>query len=551
VVLLAAITGLVTGVGVALFEAAARPGLFEHLQDAPLWVQVVAPGVGLAVATLSLRYLGRGASPATADDYIKNFHEAGARLDLRPLPARMVASVATLGLGGALGYEGPSIYLGAGAGSWLQQRFSRYFSRVDAKVLVVAGAAAGVAAIFKAPATGLVFALEVPYQNDLARRMLLPAGVASAVSYTVFVAFAGTTPLIPVTGAPPFDLRDIGGAALLGVLCGVGARLLAYALVHAKHLSARLSPVVRVVAGGTALGVLALIADRMFGQPLTLGPGYDNLTWAFDPDRGLGLVVLLLVMRAVATTMTVAGGGVGGLFIPLVIEGGLMGRAVGSLLGSTSMGSSFFPLVGVSAFLGAGYRVPLAGVVFAAEATGRPGFIVPGMIAAMVAQLFMGNSSVSPFQMATRAGHLERRFALPIASVTRTDTATAPPATTLREFFVHHLVGNREKAVPVVDGSRYLGIMRIEELQDVPHEEWSTSTVDQHMRTDFPTISTAASVRDALVEMEGADIDLLAVVDGDSFVGVVTTTEILRLDEILDRTSETGDDSADGQLDDR
>ena len=70
-----------------------------------------------------------------------------------------------------MGYEGPSTYLGAAAGSTLQRRFSRHFSRDDAKVLLVAGAAAGVSAIFKAPATGLVFALEVPYQEDFARRM--------------------------------------------------------------------------------------------------------------------------------------------------------------------------------------------------------------------------------------------------------------------------------------------------------------------------------------------------------------------------------------------
>src|SRR5204863_3380273 len=135
--------------------------------------------------------LAHGATPATADEYIRNFHEAGTRLDPRPVPGRMVASVATLGLGGAMGYEGPSIYLGAAIGSGLQRRFSRYFSREDAKVLLVAGAAAGVAAIFKAPVTGLVFALEVPYQEDIARRMLLPAGIAAAVSYVVFVGIAG------------------------------------------------------------------------------------------------------------------------------------------------------------------------------------------------------------------------------------------------------------------------------------------------------------------------------------------------------------------------
>jgi len=95
-----------------------------------------------------------------------------------------------------------------------------------------------------------------------------------------------------------------------------------------------------------------------FGIPLTLGAGYDNLTWAFDPRRAVALVLLLFLFRAVATVATVAGGGVGGLFIPLVVEGALLGRAVGGLFRTAASGSHFFPLVGVSAFLGAGYRVP-------------------------------------------------------------------------------------------------------------------------------------------------------------------------------------------------
>jgi CIC family chloride channel protein len=351
VVLFAALTGGVTGLGVAGFEGIAREGLFDHLREAPFVLQVLAPVIGLALAALALRVFAGGASPATADEYIKNFHEPGTRLDLRPVPGRLMASITTLGLGGALGYEGPSVYLGAALGSALQRRFSHLFSREDAKVLLVAGAAAGVSAIFKAPATGLVFALEVPYQDDFARRMLLPAGIASAVSYVVFVAIAGTTPLFAVAGSPPFDLRDLGGAALLGVLCGVGARLFAMAIVRAKGLAAGVHPAVRVVAAGAVLAGLALVAKVAFGDPLTLGAGYDNLTWAFDPHRAVTLVVLLLVMRAVATVATVGGGGAGGLFIPLVIEGGLLGRAIGGLFRTAGSGSNFFPLVGVSAFL--------------------------------------------------------------------------------------------------------------------------------------------------------------------------------------------------------
>jgi CIC family chloride channel protein len=533
VVLLAALTGVITGAGVAGFEWVTREQLLDHVLDAPLWVELSAPAVGLLLAALVLRFLARGASPSTADEYIRNFHDQGQRLDLRPVAGRLLASVATLGSGGSMGFEGPAIYLGASVGSALQRRFTRFFSREDAKVLLVCGAAAGVAAIFKAPATGLVFGLEVPYQEDFARRMLLPAGIASAASYLTFVSFAGTAPLFAVSGAPPFDLRDLGGAIVLGVVCGIGARFFTRALVWAKHVGADLNPFLRAGCAGLGLAMLGGASYLAFGHALTIGAGYDNLRWALDPGRAVGLVLLLFLLRAAATVLTVGGGGAGGLFIPLVIEGALLGRSVGGLFRTSATGSNFFPLVGVSAFLGAGYRVPLAGVTFAAEATGRPGFIVPGLIASMVAQLFMGRASASPYQRAARAGHLERRFDLPLATALRTDLATVPPDTTLTEFFWHHLLGQREAAVPVVEGNCYLGMMRIQEFRDTPEDQWGTVTVAERMRTDFPTIDPHARLRQALTLMEREDIDLVPVVEGDTFVGIVTTGEILKLDDIL------------------
>ena len=538
VVLLSACTGVLTGTGVALFEWVTREQLFDRLLDLPTAVQIVAPAVGLLLAAAVLQFLGGGGSPSTADEYIQNFHDQGRRLPLGPVPARLLASMVTLGFGGSMGYEGPSVYLGAAVGSGLQHRLSRFFSREDAKVLLVCGAAAGVAAIFKAPATGLVFALEVPYQEDVARRMLLPAGIAAAVSYVTFVSFAGTAPLFAVRGAPPFDLRDLGGAALLGVCCGVGARLFTTALVRAKAIAARTSPFARAAVAGAGLSALASVSFVAFDRGLTLGAGYDNLQWAFDPKRAVALVLLLLVLRAFATILTVAGGGSGGLFIPLVVEGALIGRALGGLFRTASSGANFFPLVGVSAFLGAGYRVPLAGVMFSAEATGRPGFIVPGVIASMVAQLFMGRASASPYQVATRAGHLERRFLLPLTTALRTDVSTVPPDTTVEEFVWQHLLGNRQREVPVVDGSCFIGMMRMDEAIALARDDWPTEHVRDHMRTDFPMISTDALLRDALEAMEAADVDSLPVVDGETFIGVVTTDEVLRLDEILGRAEE-------------
>ena len=97
VLLLAGVTGAVTGLVVAGFERLTADVLLEAVLDLPLAVRVAAPGIGLVLAALCLRLAGRGTSPATADEYIRSFHEPSRRLDLRPVPARMLASIATLG----------------------------------------------------------------------------------------------------------------------------------------------------------------------------------------------------------------------------------------------------------------------------------------------------------------------------------------------------------------------------------------------------------------------------------------------------------------------
>jgi CIC family chloride channel protein len=539
VLLLAAVTGLITGGSIALFEEVTNGVLLNQVVTGPLWLQVTGPLIGLLLAAASLRWLGHRATPSTSDEYIRNFHDRGRRLPLRPVPARILASVATLGLGGPLGYEGPSLYLGAAIGSGLQRRLTRFFSRDDAKVLLVAGAAAGVAAIFKAPATGAVFALEVPYQDDLARRMLLPALIGAAVSYITYASLQSTAPLLPVRGAPPFDLVDLGGAVVVGLLAGVGARAFAWSLRRAKATTEQGRVVLRAVVAGAALGLLALGSHIVVDQPLTLGPGYHAIQWAIDPAHSVGLVALLLVARAVAVDVAIMGGGAGGLFVPLVVEGALLGRICGSLFGQP--GSSLFPVIGIAAFLGAGYRVPLAAVMFVAESTGRPGFVVPGLVAAVVAQLVMGRSSVSGYQQAARGGHLERRFSIPLAHTVQTDVRTIPPDATIADFFWHHLIGNREKSAPVVDGSRYVGMIRLDEIDSVPRDEWEVTKVVRIMRTDMPVARITWTLRQALVAMEEADVDRMPVVQDDgAFVGMVSTADLLNLDEIIEQTEEGG-----------
>jgi H+/Cl- antiporter ClcA len=145
---LAALVGVVTGGVVALFDWLADEVLLDTVLGWPTVAQALAPLLGLGLAAAALRWLAGRATPATADEYIRNFHDPLRLLDLRPVAGRLAAALATLGFGGALGYEGPSIYAGAAIGSGLQRRLSRLFTADDTKVLMVAGAAAGVAAIF-------------------------------------------------------------------------------------------------------------------------------------------------------------------------------------------------------------------------------------------------------------------------------------------------------------------------------------------------------------------------------------------------------------------
>ncbi len=533
VLLLAGTTGAVVGLLVAGFDKVTVT-LLGWILGLPTPVRVVAPGVGLLVAAGCLRLGGRNTTPSTSDEYIRAFHARSGHVDLRAVPARILAAVATLGSGGPLGYEGPALYAGAAVGSTLQRRLKRYFSTDESNLLMVAGAAAGVSAIFKAPVTGLIFALEVPYQEDLARRMLLPAAISAAASYVVFAAIAGTEPILPIAGQPPFNLIDLGGAAAVGLAAGLLARLFVGLIREAKRLSVQGTVWGRAAAGGAVIGATVLLGTLLGGSDLVLGPGYRALRWALEPDRGILGIVALGTLRVAGTAAVVGAGGTGGLFVPLVIQGALVGRVIGGIFDSGN--ATLFPVVGIAAFLGAGYRVPLAAVVFVAEFTGRPGFVVPGLIAAVVAQLVMGRASVSEYQLAGRVGHLEGRLQLPVSAVVSTELGTVPPDASVQEFFWQHLVGTRQYAVPVVDGDTYLGLAGADELDRMDHERWEEIAVKDVMRTDVPVATPAWTLGAAIAAMEEAGTDRLAVCHEGRFVGVIKLSDLGQLDEILDRT---------------
>jgi chloride channel protein, CIC family len=396
VVLLAAITGAVTGLFVRFFEYVVVEVIFERITHGPLWVAAVAPGIGLVLSAILLRTVGNGASSATSDEYLRAFHDPEYPLRPRAFVGRMAAAITTLGSGGAMGLEGPSLYGGSALGAMIQRRVPKAFRGVDHRTLLVAGAAAGVAAIFKAPATGAIFALEVPFRDQMARRMLLPALVASASGYLVFVALSSTDPIFSFQAdrVASFQYRDLAGAILIGIFCALGARVFSRLIRYAKASTYR-PQAVRVTLAGVTLVVLFVISRLLTGESLTIGTGYEVIRWLAE-EHALWLLAVVFALRCLATAATVAGGGVGGLFVPLVVGGAIIGRGVGDIV--NPLDPTLYVLLGIAAFLGAGYRVPLAAVMFVAEATGQPGFIVPALFAAVAAELVMGEQSITTFQ---------------------------------------------------------------------------------------------------------------------------------------------------------
>jgi CIC family chloride channel protein len=266
---------------------------------------------------------------------------------------------------------------------------------------------------------------------------------------------------------------------------------------------------------------------------LALGPGEEAIRAASAGGIVVWLLLLLLGLKALATAVTVGAGGVGGLFFPLVVMGTALGAAFGRLVGTSG---TLFPLVGMASLLGSAYHTPLAGVSFVAEATGRAGFIIPTFVATAAAYATVGGMSISHFQRFRRVGPVERMLEVPVVEVATLDRATVPANETLEEF-VRSSLARRFKSYAVVDDhGRYVGMVELDAVMAVPSDQWPARPVTSTLSPDHPYGAPDWMVYRALDAMAAADVDVLPIVgEGGSLIGLVRTSEVFRLSEIVDR----------------
>jgi len=491
--------------------------------------------LGFGLTGLIMQFLTRDPDRHSTEEIIQSYHEHQGDIDTRPFGYKLLAAVTTVGFGGSAALEGPSIYGGGAIGSWLWPRLKRLGLELEARdrrIMLISGAAAGMAAVFRAPLTGLIFALEMPYRDDLAHEALLPSLIASVVSYAVLAAVMGTAPLFAFGGAAPFSDRDLLWSALLGVICGFIAMNFANGFRRTRHffVNLRTSHTVKLLIGGMLTGICGLVYVTLYpGKLIPLGPNYEAVDMILNHPRATGELVTFATVKLLATLFSLGCGGVSAMFVPLFLTGGALGKAFAHLVVGSTRGD-LFAAVGMASFIAAGYKTPLAAVVFVAETSGSHSYIIPTLIGAAVAYAVSGEASVSAEQRLHQAARLSELGGIKVADVMQRRVVGVQASSTLRAFADSVATHHRYTVFPVFDGARTIGTVTAWSLGKVPQERWEQTRVSDIADPEVDWIAPDTDLDEALrlLARENAPQILLVTSGAESLDGIVTKTDILR-----------------------
>ncbi len=494
---------------------------------------------GFVATGLIMQFLTRDPDLHSTEEIIESYHEHQGDIDTRPFWYKLLAAVTTVGFGGSAALEGPSIYGGGAIGSWLWKRLRRTGRRLeprDRRIMLISGAAAGMAAVFRAPLTGLIFSLEMPYKDDLAHEALLPSLISSVVAYAVLVSFMGPAPLFAFGGNEPFSDRDLLWSALLGVVCGFVAMNFAngFRRTRAFFVNLRVPHTLKLAIGGLLTGIVGLVYISLHpGGLIPLGPNYEAVDMILNQPRGAGELIAFAVAKLLATLFSLGSGGVSAMFVPLFLTGGALGKAFAYLALGGPRGD-LFAAVGMAAFIAAGYKTPLAAVVFVAETSGSHSYIIPTLIGAAVAYAVSGEASVSGDQRLHQAARVSELIGRTAADVMQRRVVGVQASATLKIFAESVAAHHRHALYPVYDGPRTIGIVSVWALSKVPAGEWERTRVSDIAETDATWIPPETDLDEALrlLTRENAPQLLLVAADISSAAGVlegiVTKSDILR-----------------------
>lgn len=566
--LLGTLIGVGSGIGIILFYEAIRwltsgglgllvgyrppdpagegsPQVMPVWTAARPWLLPIVTALGALVASVIVYSLAPEAEGHGTDSSITAFHE-GRSIHWRTPLVKLFTSALLMGTGGSAGPEGPAGQIGAGFGSAIGRLFC--LESPDKRITLASGIGAGVGAIFRAPLGGALLAAEILYKDDLEVDALIPALISSIVAYSVFGAWVGWNPifLLPANAgfSSPFQLFYY---VILGLFCGGIGLLFSLGIHSMEKLAHRLTIPrwIKPALGGLLVGLIGLAFPQILGMSygwvqIEMGAGIFSFP--------IWLLLLLPLVKILATSLSVGSGGPGGLFGPGIVIGGMLGAAVWRLCYHTFPGLPSTPapfvIVGMMALLGSISRAPLAMMLMVAEMTGSLSFLAPAMSAVGVAYLVVGHHTMYLAQPATRAdspvhqpsmsfpllGTLTVRQAMvsPVCSL-RTDQNLIEAWQTLNEYQVNGTIA--------LDAhGHFAGILTRKDIQRVQPEDWSHCTVSTAMTRgqDALAYPPDLTLDVALEEMTTRRIRWAPVLDADRLqerphvIGLLTVPNMMK-----------------------
>ncbi|NPB08673.1 MAG: CBS domain-containing protein [Aquificae bacterium] len=467
------------------------------------------------------------------DAAIKAYHE-GKRLSLRSSVVKLVTSAITIGTGGTSGREGPIALIGAGIGSFVAERMG--LKERERRVALAIGLGAGIAAIFKAPLAGAIISAEVFFKRDFYIETMIPSFIASVVSYSLFGTVFGFQPIFS-TEIPPF--REVGLHGLLayvglGLLCALAVRIYVNLFFGVSSFFRKLSlpDYVKPALGGLLAGMVGALV------PVAIGNGYGWLQLVMDgfvKDYLFTFLGALAVMLGVS--FTIGSGGSGGVFGPSVMIGGLLGASYSLFLNSfygLSLHVPSFTIVGMVALFAGAAKAPLSTLILVAEMTGGYELLVPAMISVFITYFLSGERSIFPSQVDTRMdspAHMDECGLYILEKLKVRDYMsrpyTLPPWATVDEamrLMAEKLIGG----IPVVEGSRLVGIVTRGDVVKVREEERATKRLEEIMTRQVVTVGPEDSLAEVLRLMTTRGFGRVPVVERGRLVGIIARADLGR-----------------------
>lgn len=521
--------------GIAYYgEASTGHGILISLDRWGAW-SILVPVIGSLIIGLMARFGSDKIRGHGIPEAMEAILIGQSRIEPKVALLKPLSSAIAIGTGGPFGAEGPIIMTGGALGSLFAQCFN--LSSAERKTLLVAGAAAGMTAVFGTPIASVLLAVEL-LLFEWKPRSFIPVIVACMTAAVERGQLLPHGPLFPHAGSMPIESVTLLLCCALGIVCGLASGLLTGMVYAAEdgfgHLPLHWMwwPLI----GGLVVGIGGLV------DPQALGVGYVNITHLLKGDTSLDWMLKLLFVKAVIWAIALGSGTSGGVLAPLLIMGGCVGALFGHVLPNAGPGD--WALIGMAATMGGTMRAPLTAMMFAVELTGDAALVVPLLTACGASYAFtvlVLKRSILTEKVARRGHHLSREYSVdPLELTFVRDVMAQPVETVPADLTMQGLIDffgtdrERHKIYPAVDKSGR--VVALASRQDALAAMRDGSRLDATVadvlgNRQFPiarpneTLSTLVA---AMVQHDAGRVPVIRAED-DALVGIVARSDLLRV----------------------